>query len=749
MGRAARLARRTFLVGSLAVVGGAAFGVWAIRRPAENPLLPEAGAALNPFVIVDAAGVTIIAPRAEMGQGIHTTLAALVAEELDVEWHDIRVLHGPPARAYYNGALLRGEMRFHPEGLSGWRQVMADTLGDMGKLLELQVTGGSTSSIDGFIRMRLAGATAREALKEAASLRSGIARDRLGTEAGHVTLPDGGRIPYADLAEAAAEVEPPEVALRPASSWRLLGRALPRVDMVAKCTGTERFSCDIRLPGMKFATVRMNPHLGAAMRGFDPAPALALPGVDRVIDLGTGIAVIARTTWEAMQGAAAVVVEWEPAAYPDDTPGMFAAIREAFGKRRNARARNDGDVERALGGAGEVVSVEYRVPFLHHATMEPMGAAAHYETAPEGDRLTLWSGNQAPMLHRDKAAEAVGLDPDRVTLHTPVMGGGFGRRAETDFTVLAARVAAAMPGTPLQVSWSREEDFTHGFLRPAAIARMRGAVEGGRIAAFDARVAAPSVTRQAARRMAGFAPPGPDRGHLEGIADQPYRLANARVEGYLADLAVPVGFWRAVGSSFNGFFHESFIDELAHAAGRDPLAFRLDHLDDGPSRNVLEAVAEMSGWTGTTAEGIGRGVAFTRSFGTPVAQVMELRAEPGEFIRIARAWIACDTGRVLDPGILRQQMEGGLIYGLSAAALQEITFAGGQIEQQNFPDHDALRITGAPRIELRMLESGAHLGGAGEPATPPAMAALANAVFDLTGERLRELPLSRRLDFVV
>jgi isoquinoline 1-oxidoreductase beta subunit len=286
-------------------------------------------------------------------------------------------------------------------------------------------------------------------------------------------------------------------------------------------------------------------------------------------------------------------------------------------------------------------------------------------------------------------------------------------------------------------------------MRPAAIARMRGAVADGRVVAFDAKVAAPSVTRQASRRMAGFAPPGPDRGHLEGMADQPYRFANARVEGFLAELAVPVGFWRAVGSSFNGFFHESFVDELAHAAGRDPLAFRLDHLEDAPSRAVLEAVAGMSGWTGRTPPGTGRGVAFTRSFGTPVAQVVELVQEPGGLIRIARAWVACDTGRVLDPGILRQQMEGGLIYGLSAAALQQITFAGGRIEQRNFPDHDALRITGAPRIEVRMLASGEHLGGAGEPATPPAMAALANAVFDLTGERLRELPLSRRLNFVV
>jgi len=745
MPRLRRLARRSFLIGALAVAGGVAFGVRALRRPVENPLADEPGA-LGPFVVIDGAGVRIVTPRAEMGQGIHTTLAALVAEELDLAWDEVQVMHGPPARAYYNSALLRGAWRYHPEGLSGWRETLADTLGSAGKLMDLQVTGGSTSILDGFVRMRLAGATAREALKEAAARRLGLARDRLGTEDGHVTAPDGTRIPYPDLAEAAAGLEPPEVRLRPASDWRLLGRALPRVDMAAKATGTAEFALDVRMPGMRFATVRMTPHAGGGMAAMDPAPALALPGVERVIDLRDGFAVVARSTWEAMQGAAAVVAEWTPGPAPASTAEMFEAIRTAFGSRRNSRPRNDGDVERALGGAAEVVSAEYRVPFLHHATMEPPGAAALCE--PALPRLTLWSGNQAPMLHRRKAAEAVGLAPEQVTLHTPMMGGGFGRRAETDFTVLAARVAAEMPDVPVMVTWSREEDFARGFYRPAAIARMRGAVADGRVTAFEAKVAAPSVTREAARRMTGFAPPGPDRGHMEGMADQPYAFPAYRTEGYLAELAVPVGFWRAVATSFNGFFHESFVDELAHAAGRDPLAFRLDHIDDPAARGVLEAVAEMSGWTGTTPEGTGRGVAFTRSFGTPVAQVVELRDEGG-WVRIARAWVACDPGLALDPAIIAQQMEGGLIFGLSAAALQEITFTGGRVEQTNFPDHDALRITGAPEVEVRILQSGRHMGGVGEPATPPAMAALANAVFDLTGERLRELPLSRRLRFVV
>ena len=743
MGRIRRLARRSFLIGSVAVAGGVAFGVWQLRRPVENPLRPDAGATLNPFVIVDGDGVTVIAPRAEMGQGIHTTLAALVAEELDVDMEGLRVLHGPPARAYYNSALLRGDLRYQPEGLSGWRQVMADTLGAGGKLLRLQVTGGSTSTLDGYVRMRTAGATAREALKESAARAHGVARDRLGTDAGHVVLPDGTRIPYGDLAEDAAQIEPPAVTLRPPSDWRLLGQSQKRIDSVAKSTGTADYAIDLRLPGMKFATVRMCPFPGGGMAGFDVARAEAMEGVEHIVDLDTGIAVVARTTWEAIQAAEAVEIDWTEGRGPATTEDAFAEIAAAFDSRRNSRPRNDGDVDAVLRDT-EGLSVEYRVPFLHHTTLEPMGAAALFD--PEAEHLTLWSGNQAPVMHREKAAEAVGLSEDQVTLHTPMMGGGFGRRAEFDFTVLAARVAKAVPGTPLQVTWSREEDMRHGFYRPGAIARMRGAVSDGRVTAFEARVAAPSVTRQSSRRFAGFAPPGPDRGHLEGMADQPYGFPACRVEGYLAETVLPVGFWRAVGNSFNSFFHECFVDELAHAAGADPLAFRRDQLDDASCRDVLDAVAEMSGWTGQTPDGIGRGVAMTRSFGTPVAQVVEVTDADGA-VRITRAWVACDIGRALDPAIVAQQMEGGLIQGLSAAAFEEITFEDGRVVQGNFPDYTPMRLPQAPRVEVRVLQSGRHMGGAGEPATPPAMPALANALFDLTGERLRALPLSRHVTF--
>ncbi len=746
MARPGRIARRTFLIGSVAVAGGVAFGAWRLSRPVENPLQPPEGASLNPFLIIDGAGVTLVVGRAEMGQGAQTTLAALLAEELDLAWESVRVIHGPASAAYHNQALAEMALPVADYDKSDMQHRIAGAMGTVSRLFGLQITGGSTSIRDGYDKLRLAGASAREALKAAAAERLGLPVETLRTEAGAVVAPDDRRLDYTALAEAAAAIRAPQVDPRPPATWRLLGRSLPRPDMLAKATGTATYGVDIRLPGMKFATVRMNPRLGGEMRGFDPEPALAIDGVERVIDLGTGIAVVARNTWTAIRAAEAVEIDWGPAPYPETTEAIFARIAAAFDRRRNSRLRNDGNAARALDGAGTVIEAEYRLPFLAHATLEPMTATARFD----GDALELWSPSQTPLVQARMAAAAVGLSADRVTVHTPFLGGGFGRRLEADYSVLAARVAKEMPGTPVQVTWSREEDMTHDFYRPGVIARLRGAVADGRALALEARIAAPSVTRQAVVRMTGLPAPGPDKGHVEGAFDQPYAIPNYLVEGYLADLDIPIGFWRSVGHSHNGFIHESFIDELAHAAGRDPLDFRLELMrpESEIAANVLDQVGRMSDWHGERPPGTGRGVAFAWSFGTPVAQVLEVADEDGR-IRIARAWIACDLGRVLDPGIVQAQMESGLIYGLSAAVTGAITFADGEVQERNFPDQDALRIGAVPRIETRILQVQGRLGGAGEPGTPPAAPALANAIFDLTGRRLRELPLDRHVDFVL
>lgn len=739
-----KIARRTFLFGSAAIVGGVAFGIWQVKKTPPNPLSdPAGGAALNAFVMIDGDGVTLIAPRAEMGQGTRTTWAALLAEEMDLDWRDIRVIHGPPAKAYYNSALLQEAVPGKGYDQSDFMHWLGTQIGDAGKLLNMQVTGGSSAMKDGYERMRVAGAAAREMLKGAAAKRLGIGAGQLRTQSGQVIAPDGTAIPYTDLAVEAAGIKPTSVALRPREAWKLLGTSLPRVDMVEKTTGTAQYAIDVRLPGLKFATVRMSPRR-AGMVSYDASAAEAMPGVERIVDLGDGVAVIASNTWLAIQAANAITIDWAPAPYPPETDGIFTTIEAGFDLTPDSTMRDDGNVDAPVTG-GTTLEATYKMPFLAHATMEPMSALAWI--TPDG--LEVWTGGQAPTFVRAHCADEAGLSEDRVTVHTTYLGGGFGRRGEVDFAILATRVAKALPGTPVLTTWSREEDMTHDFYRPGALARMRGAVKDGTAVMLDAQVSSPAISPQAMNRWLGFAPSGPDKSIVDGMFNQPYAIPNYRVRGYAPDPAVPIGFWRSVGASINGFFHESFVDELAIAAGSDPLAFRLDMAEQTwePAATVLRAVRDMSGWSGQTPDGVGRGVAMVYSFGTPVAMVIELRDEDGS-IRMTDAWIACDMGVALDPSIVRAQMSGGMVYGLSAAIGGEITFADGMVEQQNFPDYDGLRISAMPRVTVNVLEVQDHLTGAGEPGTPPAAPALANALYDLTGKRARHLPLSKTFDFV-
>ncbi len=739
-----KIARRTFLFGAVVVAGGAAFGAWYVSRPLANPLRPDAGeTAMNAFVVIGEDGVTLIAPRAEMGQGVQTTWAALLAEELDVAWEDVRVIHGPPAAAYYNTVLGKEAVAGSSYDTSALAHNFGELVGKAGRFFDLQVTGGSTSMKDGYERLRTTGAATREALKQVAAERLGIAVPQLTTENGQVIAPDGRALPYAALAGAAVGVETPEIVLRPRSEWKYLGTSLPRVDMVAKCTGTAEFAIDVRQEGMRFAAVRRAPHRGG-MHDFDSRAAERMPGVEKIVDLGDGIAVIATNTWLAQQAADAVEIRWQGASgYPSTTEAMFEATAEAFDGEVDSTLRDDGRTDTVHGY--REVSAEYRVPFVAHAPMEPMTAAALIDA--EG--LKIWAGSQAPLFAARACAEAAGVSDDRVQFTTTYMGGAFGRRGELDFAVIATRIARAVPGTPVQVTWSREEDMTHDFYRPGAIARLRGGIAGGKAVMFDAQVSAPSVTRQVMRRWMGTAPSGPDGIIVEGLANQPYRIPNYRVRGYAADIQPPLGYWRSVGHSHNGFFHESFIDEMAHAAGADPLDFRmaLTREEWEPAYGVLEAVREMSDWDGARPEGTGRGVALCYSYGTPVAVVLEVADREGR-VALTRAWVAADPGVALDPRNIEAQLTGGLAFGLSAAIGEEITFARGIVEQRNFPDYEPLRITAMPEVSVRLLERQARIGGIGEVAVPPAAPALANALFDLTGERLRTLPLRHSVDFV-
>ncbi len=747
MGRFARIARRSFLIGAAAVAGGVAIGYYLYRKDPANPLSPAEGeVTLNPYLLITRNGVTVITPRAEMGQGIHTTLAALVAEELDVAWDSVRAAHGPASETYYNIGVARAGLPFADYRESGLGEFVADAIDVPGKFVGVQVTGASASTLEAFVKMRRAGAAARHMLVEAAARRLGRPAATLRTLDGFVVAADGAKLSYQDLAEDASAIAPPrDPPLKDRSAWRYLGTSLPRLDMAAKVSGDAQFGIDVRLDGMLYGAVRANPRLGGPMTSFDAAAAETMPGVVKIVDLGDAVGVIATNTWRAFAAADAIEIAWGDAPYPAESGAIFDEIARAFESRPNSTLRDDGNVDTALAAATEVIAAEYRVPYLAHATMEPMNATARLKDG----RLEVWTGNQAPTIVRDQAACLAGLDPADVVVHTPYMGGGFGRRGEYDCSNQAVRLAMAVPGQAVKLTWTREEDTQHDYYRPAAIVRMKGAIGASGPVALQADIAAQPVARELARRAVGFAFPGPDRLIVEGAFDQPYGIPNYRVSGYIAKLAVPVGAWRSVGNSYNAFAHECFLDELAVAGGLDPVEMRLQLMDGvhEPSRKVVEAVAEMADWGTRPGEGRGRGVGFTLSFGSPTAQIVEV-SQQARGIRIEKVWCAMDVGTALDPRNIDAQIVSAIIFGLSAAVSGEITFVGGEVAQSNFFDYTVLRMRAAPAIETRILENGAGISGVGEPGTPPSIPALANAVFDLTGTRIRDLPLGNAVRFV-
>ncbi|MEM7433466.1 MAG: molybdopterin cofactor-binding domain-containing protein, partial [Pseudomonadota bacterium] len=568
MGKVKTIARRTFLIGSAAVAGGLVVGYWRYKTPYANPLLDElepGEAALTPYVRIDQSGITIITPRAEMGQGIHTTLAAMVAEELDVALDAINVEHGPASKAYFNAALLEEAAGYPAYDLSASAERVRGLTKIPAKFLGLQITGGSTSTVDGFVKMRKSGAAARLMLLQAAADTLGVETTELVTQNGAVHAPDGQVLRYESLAVAAGAVEAPDdPPLKPESQWTLLGKSLPRIDMVGKVTGTAEYAIDVRLPEMLYATVRMNPNLGGALKSFDASAAEAMPGVKKVIELEGGVAVVATNTWYAFKAAEAIECEWETANYPAETAGHFAAVAAAFDDDADSDMRDDGDVDTAM-IEGADLEAEYRVPYLAHATMEPLNAVAWVRDS----KLDIWAGTQFPTQAVKEGEDITGIDADNIRVHTTYMGGGFGRRSEMDFIKQTLRVANEMHGFPIKLTWSREEDTRHGTYRPPAIARFRANIGDGKPSAIDLQLSAPSVTESQLGRI-GLSAPGPDVSIVQSAWDQPYRVDNYRVTGYRPPVMLPISYWRSVGASQNGFFHECMLDEIAVTADADP-----------------------------------------------------------------------------------------------------------------------------------------------------------------------------------
>ncbi|WP_283644446.1 xanthine dehydrogenase family protein molybdopterin-binding subunit [Marinovum algicola] len=746
MGRLKTFTRRAFLVGSATVAGGVAFGIYSVRKPHENPLadsLAPGEAALTPYLRLDARGVTLITPRADMGQGAYHVQAALLAEELDLDLAEVRTDPGPPGAAYWNTALAEEAAEFSVPSEGLMRTVAETAVGAVMKMMGMQITGGSTTVPDQFDKLRAAAASARETLKAAAAHQTGVAADKLRTENGQVLLPDGSALPYAGLIPALAEVEVvQDVPPRDPAQWRQLGQPMQRIDILAKSTGTQVYGIDVEVDGMVHAAVKLNPAQGGEMRGFDASVAEKMRGVQAVLPVAGGVAVVADNTWRAFQAAQAIEVQWGPAEMPATMADHWQALAGAFTEdARDSRQRDDGDVDTAL-EAAEVIEAEYRAPYLAHAPLEPISAVVRVRDG----KAEVWTGTQVPRFVQKNVAAIAGIATEDVTLHVQMMGGSFGHRLEDEVVKRAAEIAVQMPGVPIKLTYSREEDMTHDFPRQIAMARLRGTVDAGQVAAMDLSIASPSVMVSQMGRQ-GISVPGPDSQIVAGAWNAPFAIPHHRVTGYRAAPLAPISSWRSVGASHAGFFHNAALDELIHAAGADPLAERLRLCNDPLARHVLEAVGEMSSWEGVLGDGRGRGVALTTSFGVRCAEVVEVRATD-DGIRLEKVWVAAEVGRVLDPVNFENLVQGGVIFALGHAIHSEITYRDGRAEQSNYDGYPAMRLYQTPEIAVRGLENGDRVRGIGEPPVPPAAPALASAIFAATGTRLREMPFAKFVDFV-
>ncbi len=743
----AKISRRALLIGSASVVGGVVFGAISYRRSEANPLfegLASGETAITPYVKINSRGVTLVTPRADLGQGAYSIQAYLIAEELDVDPLAVQLEPGPPSPAYANTKILEEVAPFVPYD-DGWVAAHArDLLDASSKLLGFQITGGSSTVPDAFEKLRRAGCVARETLKEAAARELGLPREQLRTRDGEVLAPDGRRIPYPQLAERAATIAPiTDVELRPESQWRYLGKPIQRVDTVAKSTGSLTYAIDLRFEGMLYAAVRTNPARGGQIESYDASRAEVMRGVSRVVPISNGIGVLADNTWRAFQAVDAIDITWGPSSYPANQNEIWRTLAKAHDGRRDSRMRNEGDVEAALADPDATsIEAQYRVPYLAHAPLEPMNAVVRYD----GEHLDIWTGSQVPGFVQGHAARLAQLDREKVAVHVQPMGGSFGRRLELTYVMQAVEMALAVPGTPVKMTWSREEDMSHDYPRPAQLARMRGAVRAGQVTAYDFANASSSVMASWFGRLL-VSPPGPDLTIVAGAWDQPLAIPNYRVTAYRAPEMVPTSSWRSVGASGVGFQHGGFLDELCAAADRDPLDELTRLCSDDLARSVLEELRELSGWEGRDlGKGRGRGVAFTLSFGVPAAEVVEV-THTSRGIRIDRVYAVCEIGRVLDPVNVEAQITGGVIWGLGHAMNCELTYEGYTPQQTNYHNYEGLRLYQTPEITVKALENGDQIRGIGEPAVPPAAPALANAIYAATGRRIRELPLNKHIDF--
>ncbi len=724
--------RRAFITTGVAAGGVVVFGI-AIRRGDRTDkvrgLVAADGESLFDVWLKIAPDntITAIIPHADMGQGVHTALAMMLADELDADWSTMGFEEAPAHKEFANYSLAR-EYSAPAADFPAWLIDSVDGLFFRAtQMMALQITGGSLSvRTTGQIAMRVTGAATRAVLLEAAANEWQVPMSELSAGGSMIRHAGSGReASFAHFAPAAAALPlPDKPALKSPREFRIIGTSPPRFDVPAKVDGSANFGIDVVLPGMKFAAVKAAPVFGGRVLSVDESSVQDMPGVRKVVNLDDAVAVVADGYWQAKQALDELSVEFSDGgnggATQDGIFGQFAdELEAAAAEGRGTTDFMSGNAAAALDTAAQVVEAEYRVPFLAHATMEPMNCTARVRD----DQCELWLGTQNPLGFARQVAKALGMDQSRVVLHNQYLGGGFGRRAFDDFAIQAARIAAQAP-YPVKLIWSREEDMRHDHYRQASISRFRGGLDasGNAIAWHNHYV---------------------NKHDPEEAPHIPYAIADQAIVYSERETHVPWGFWRSVDHSLHAFFTESFIDELAAAAGRDTYEYRRELLAGEPRfAAVLDLAAEQAGWGESLPANMGRGIAIHRSFGTIVAQVVDVEIVDGK-PRARRVICAVDPGYAVHPDNLIAQMESGIAYGLTAALYGEISISGGAVAQSNFHDYRMLRMDEAPDIETYIINGGGLLGGAGEPGTPPVAPAFTNAIFDATGIRIRELPVSK------
>ncbi|MFO6448861.1 molybdopterin cofactor-binding domain-containing protein [Erythrobacter sp. NE805] len=721
--------RRIFLIGSALVVGGGVFGVWwtdSSARARGNSLIGGEGKSAFGSVVTIAEDdtVTVFSPHIDFGQGSQTALGQMLADELDAAWDKVTIEQAPADLAFANTALAKG---FLPSMAGDFAAgLLPDAvIGIMARSMPLMITGGSSAvRFTGELAMRRTGAAVRAALVAEAADRLGVPESELTTADSKVAHAKSGRsLRYGELAAGAAERSlSSDPVLKTREQWKLIGKPVPRRDIPAKVDGSAVYGIDFKLPEMRVATIAAAPVRGGKLQSVDEAPALAVKGVEKVVKLDDAVIVVAKGYWPAKKGLEALSPQFSDGGHAAiSTPAIYAAQAKLIDGGKPDGAFGEGDVDAAFGSPGaKLVEAEYRVPFLHHAMMEPFALTGHFKDGT----LHLWGGLQDPLTTRSRAAKAAGLEVDQVVFHPMIMGGGFGRRFPDIVEIIdQVAVLAKQVPYPVKLVWSREEDVTHGTYRCQSLAKLKGCVKDGKIAAL----------------RIDYAQGDSAEGEVPFIYDLP--ATSRRHFAYRTNQID--GPWRSVNATQLGFYTESFMDELALAAGEDPYQFRRKHLAPGGRHlKVLDEVAKRSGWGSPLPEGVGRGIAIVESFGTIVAEVVEAGVKEDGSPKVLKAFAVVDCGTTVNPLNADAQIMGGLIMGLSSAIGEAVTLDKGAVVQSNFSDYPILKAADAPpAVDVHFIESGAKTGGIGEPGLPPASPALANALAAATGKRMRNLPL--------